>query len=85
MAIQPCYLINDDYEMVHYGVALVDTVSGLPLPLSRNVLTTLEEAEAFLLWVREFTGYDARKCDAAELEKLGLEWRDRHVQKVSVR
>lgn len=74
MAIQPC-LLSYDADAESYGVALIDTVSGLPLQISRNALKDLDDAEAFLAWfLRTTRGDDLRKVVADELERIAESW-----------
>jgi hypothetical protein len=65
MSVQAFELRDGDGEAG--GVVLVCTTSGLPLPLSRNALDDIDDANAFLAWVRD----DARRTN---LQRVAVEW-----------
>lgn len=70
MAIQPCNLSYDDERC---GIALVDTVSGHPLPLSWKAFDDMAEASEFLAWAP----MDIRKLTGGALFFLVKNWRER--------
>jgi hypothetical protein len=74
MSLIACMLMCHGPDCVeHYGIAIVNSVTGLPLPLSRNTFKEIGDADEFVEWA----GSLARKADAQELAMLVEEFRKR--------
>lgn len=70
MALQVVQLVYDEGL---YGVGIVNTVTGCPLPISAGTLADTDDAEDFLNWLSSH-GHDARRMSARELEEQGSAW-----------
>jgi hypothetical protein len=56
------------------GAVLICNTTGLPLPLSHGRFANCEEGEAYLQWLGQNVGIDARRLNAEELERLHGQW-----------